>query len=66
MDITKLLSRGKRVAGGESDFVCVHFKYDQIPQCCYHYGILVHGDHDCLMWITNKEKYVDTELPYGS
>ncbi|KAF5472052.1 hypothetical protein F2P56_008799 [Juglans regia] len=50
---------------GSHDNVWIHFKYERLPQFCYCYGLLGHGDRDCLLWNSNKEKFELDGFPYG-
>ena len=47
IDVTKRLTRGKRVSieGGESRWI--NFKYERLPNFCYSCGLLSHSLKDC-------------------
>ena len=47
IDVTKKIVKGKRiiVEGGEQRWIT--FKYERLPNFCYHCGLLNHGLKDC-------------------
>ena len=50
IDITKPLSRGKKVEFNNGEESWVSFKYERLPNLCYWCGCLTHQDWDCLLW----------------
>ena len=50
IDITKPLSRGKKVEFDNGEESWVSFKYECLPNLCYWYGCLTHQDRDCSLW----------------
>ena len=57
IDVTKKIVKGKRiiVEGGEQRWIT--FKYERLPNFCYHCGLLNHGLKDC-----EERNGVDEEL----
>lgn len=47
LDITKPLCRGRKVRLGKGKSGWLTFKYERLPNFCYVYGLLTHGDKDC-------------------
>ena len=54
IDITKPLSRGKKVEFNNGEKSWVSFKYERLPNLCYWCGCLTHQDRDCLLWQNRK------------
>ena len=54
IDITKPLSRGKKVEFDNGEESWVSFKYECLPNLCYWYGCLTHQDRDCSLWQNRK------------
>lgn len=54
IDITKPLSRGRKVEFDNGEESWVSFKYECLPNLCYWCGCLTHQDQDCLLWQNKK------------
>lgn len=61
IDITKPLSRGRKVEFNNGDVSWASFKYERLPNLCYWCGRLTHQDQECSFWQNRKgvmpEKY---------
>ena len=65
LDITKPLSRGRRVRFGPDSNGWVSFRYERLPVFCYWCGRLTHDAKDCDMWIRSKGKLNVQQQPFG-
>ncbi|KAL0001421.1 hypothetical protein SO802_015202 [Lithocarpus litseifolius] len=54
IDITKPLSRGRKVEFENGEESWVGFKYERLPNLCYWCGCLTHQDQDCSLWQNRK------------
>ena len=62
LDITKPLSRGRRVRFGPDSDGWVSFRYERLPVFCYWCGRLT---HDAKEWETNKGTLRTQQQPFG-
>ncbi|KAL0002242.1 hypothetical protein SO802_016023 [Lithocarpus litseifolius] len=66
IDVTKKIVRGKRIVieGGEQRWVA--FKYERLPNFCYHFGLFSHGLKECDEK-NGVDEHVDlSKLQYGA
>ena len=65
IDATKRLIRGKKITieGGEARWV--QFKYERLPNFCYHCGLLSHALKDCPE-LSNTGRLSEVGLQYGA
>ena len=54
IDITKPLSRGRKVEFDNREESYVSFKYECLPNLCYWCGCLTHQDRDYSLWQNRK------------
>lgn len=47
LDVRKPLLRGTKFFMGDGESCWVRFSYERLPNFCYFYGYLGHGDKDC-------------------
>ncbi|KAK7850647.1 uncharacterized protein CFP56_044066 [Quercus suber] len=66
IDVTKKIVRGKRIVieGGEQRWIT--FKYERLPNFCYHCGLLSHGLKDCEERNGVDEQLDLSKLQYGA
>ena len=65
LDITKPLSRGRRVRFGPDRDGWVSFRYEHLPVFCYWCGRLTHDAKDCDVWIRSKGTLNVHQQPFG-
>ena len=66
MDVTRPLSRGRRVAWDQSSEGWISFKYEHVPNICYWWGHLAHDDKDCMVWLQSKGLLAMEDQQYGA
>lgn len=57
INITKPLLHEKKINIGNYGTCWIRFMYERMPNFCYAYGMLGHGDKDCAMWKENEEQF---------
>ena len=65
LDITKPLSRGRRVRFGPDSDGWVSFRYERLPVFCYWCGILTHDAKECDIWLRSKGTLRTQQQPFG-
>ena len=65
LDITKLLSRGRRVRFGPDSEGWVSFRYERLPIFCYWCGRLTHDAKECDIWIRSKGSLHAQQQQFG-
>ena len=65
LDITKPLSRGRRVRFGPDSDGWVLFRYERLPVFCYWCGRLTHDAKECDIWIRSKGTLHSQQQPFG-
>lgn len=65
IDITKALSRGRRVSWSLESEGWVSFKYERLPSLCYWCGQLSHDDKDCTLWLQSKGSLTVKDRQFG-
>ena len=65
LDITKPLSRGRRVRFGPDSDGWVLFRYERLPVFCYWCGRLTHDAKECDIWIRSKGTLHTQQQPFG-
>ena len=65
IDCTKPLCRGRRTRLGGGQVGWISFKYERLPNFCYHCGLLTHDVKDCEDWIRCRGVGVGTTHQYG-
>ena len=50
IDITKPLSRGRKIRKSNREESWASFKYERLPNLCYWCGRLTHQDRDYSLW----------------
>ncbi|KAK7828356.1 cyclic nucleotide-gated ion channel 1 [Quercus suber] len=64
-NITKPLSKGRRVRFGPASDGWVLFRYERLPVFCYWCGRLTHDAKDCDVWIHSKGTLNIQQQPFG-
>ena len=65
VDVTRPLSRGRKVSVGQSTEKWVSFKYEHLPNICYWCGCLNHDDRDCDVWLDSEGSLKVEEQKFG-
>ena len=66
LDITKPLSRGRRVRFGPDSDGWVSFRYERLPVFCYWCGRLTHDAKECDIWLRSKGTLRTQQQPFGA
>ena len=66
MDVTRRLIRGKRVTIERGEGRWVQFKYERLPNFCYHCGLLNHDMKDYTEVVRRGDQIEVKELQYGA
>lgn len=76
MDVSKPLSRGRKLWDNGVVVGWVTFRYERLPNFCYWCGSLLHKDRECDLWLGMKDKdpldkkqfgpWMRAELEYSS
>ena len=64
-DITKPLSRGRRVRFGSSNEGWVSYRYERLPVFCHWCGRLTHDAKDSEVWLRSKGTLNIKDQPFG-
>ena len=54
IDVTRPLSRGRKVLISNDREVWVNFKYEKMPNFCYWCGMVSHDAKECKVWLSSK------------
>lgn len=54
IDVSKPLSRGRKISLEDGKNDCVSFKYERLSNICYWCGCITHSDRDCNLWIDSE------------
>ena len=54
IDVSKPLSRGRRVVLDEGTEIWVSFKYEKLSNFCYWCGLVTHDEKECEKWLAGK------------
>ena len=65
MDITKPLSRGRKVRLEQGRETWIALKYERLPNYCYWCRLVFHSDKDCPSWLRNKENMRIEDQQFG-
>ena len=65
IDITKPLSRGRKVEFSNGEVSWVNFKYERLPNLCYWCGRLTHQDRECSLWQDRKGVVPEMNQQFG-
>ena len=66
IDISKPLSRGRKITLDDGSAGWVSFKYERLPNICYWCGCITHGDKDCELWIESEGTLSVESRQYGA
>ena len=66
LDITKPLSRGRKIGLSNREESWVSFKYKRLPNLCYWCGRLTHQDWKCSLWQRRKGTPREGDQQFGS
>ena len=66
LDITKPLSRGRKITLDDGSVGWVSFKYERLPNICYWCGCITHSDKDCDLWIDSEGTLPVEARQYGA
>ena len=65
IDITKPLSRGRKVEFSNGEVSWVSCKYERLPNLCYWCGRLTHQDWECSLWQNRKGVVPEKNQQFG-
>lgn len=65
IDVTKPLSRGRKVEVSNGEVSWVSFKYERLPNLCYWCGCLTHQDRECSLWQNRKGVVPEKHQQFG-
>ena len=65
INITRPLSRGRKVLLGRDREVWVKFKYEKLPNFCYWCGMVSHDAKECKVWLSSKGSLPLDQQEYG-
>ena len=54
VDVTKPLSKGRKIGLCNGEESWMSFKYKRLPNLCYWCGRLTHHDKECSIWLKTK------------
>ena len=66
IDVNKPLCRGRLISLSHGEQSWVSFKYERLPNICYWYRCLNHGDRDCDLWIESEGNLTKESQAYGA
>ena len=66
LDISKPLSRVRKITLDDGSVGWVSFKYERLPNICYWCGCITHGDKDYNLWIDNEGTLPVEARQYGA
>ena len=64
IDVSKPLSRGRRVVLDEGTETWVSFKYEKLSNFCYWCGMVTHDEKECEKWLARKESHCQVQQEY--
>ena len=65
LDISKPLSRGRKLKDNGVVVGWVSFRYESLPNFCYWCGCPMHEDRECDIWLKNKAKSFMDKQQFG-
>ena len=65
INITRPLSRGRKVFLGRDKEVWVKFNYEKLPNYCYWCGMVSHDAKECKVWLSSKGSLPLDQQEYG-
>ncbi|KAK7845528.1 uncharacterized protein CFP56_009255 [Quercus suber] len=65
IDVSKSLSRGRKLWDNGVAVGWVSFRYERLPNFCYWCGCLLHEDRECDLWLGNKGKTPLEQRQFG-
>lgn len=66
VDISKPLSRDRKITLDNGSVGWVSFKYERLPNVCYWCGCLTHGDKYCDLWLDSEGTLPVEAHQYGA
>ena len=66
VDVTKPLSRGRKIGLRNGEESWASFKYKHLPNLCYWCGQLTHHDKGCSIWLNRKGTLRESDQQFGS
>ncbi|KAK7836938.1 hypothetical protein CFP56_021851 [Quercus suber] len=66
IDVSKPLSRGRRVVPEEGTKTWVSFKYEKLTNFCYWCGMVTHDEKDCEKWLAGNCSNRQNQQEYGA
>ena len=66
IDVSKPLSRGRRVVLDEGSETWVSFKYEKLSNFCYWCGLVTHDEKECEKWLAGKGSNHQVQQEYGA
>lgn len=65
VNVSKPLSRGRKVLIGQGKEEWVSFKYEKLPNFCYWCGLVSHDVKECSIWLASKGALATNQQGYG-
>ena len=65
VDMSKPLCRGMKICKEDGKVGWVRFKYERLPNLCYWYGLLMHNNKDCDLWVKSRGSLTEDDQQYG-
>ena len=66
IDVSKPLSRGRRVVLDEETEIWISFKYEKLSNFCYCCGMVTHDERECEKRLAEKEPHCQVQQEYGA
>ena len=66
IDVSKPLSRGRRIVLDEDIETWVAFKYEKLTNFCYWCGMVSHEEKECEKWLAGKGSNPHKQQEYGA
>lgn len=66
LDISKPLSRGRKISMDDGSNGWVSFKYERLPNICYQCGRLTHSNKDCDLWLDSEATLTIQSRQFGA